>query len=45
MSSNNLNNQLPKINSFPLTKELIKQNKYLEEKLKNTKISHIPIWK
>lgn len=28
-----------------MTKELIKQNKELQEKLKNIKINHIPIWK
>jgi len=41
----NLNNNFKVINDFPMTNDMIRQNKELHEKITNLKLTNVPVWK
>jgi len=41
----NLNNNVKAINDFPMTNDMIRQNKELHEKITNLKLTNVPVWK
>jgi hypothetical protein len=41
----NLNNNIKAINDFPIANDMIRQNKELNEKITNLKLTNVPVWK